>query len=141
MTFSGSSLFGQTAIMAPLTAVTATVCGYAKSLGHLVMAVSCLLGYAVVYVSADGSEYQLEQTSAVRMVLFFVGLAFLAAYWLSRRPIVSIQAGDSLMGLVFKRSLIENVDVDFEKARLAIEAVNMAVLAAQQGKTAGTPRA
>jgi len=141
VTFSGSSLFGQMHITVPLTAVSATICGYTKSLGKLLMGIGCLIGYGFLYLQAGGSEYELGQTSGLRMVAFIVGMAFLVAYWLSRRLVVSVQAGDVTLGLVFKRSLIENVDVDFPKAQQAIERVNAALLRAQQGSaTASSAR-
>jgi hypothetical protein len=65
-----------------------------------------------------------------------IGGAFLVAYWLSKKIIISFEThGGLFLGLAFQRSLIENVPVDMEQARRAIRIVNERVVESQTRKT------
>ena len=52
--------------------------------------------------------------------------------WLSKKMTISFEtSGGMVMGLTFKRSVIENVAVDIQKARQAIEIINKNVINSQ----------
>lgn len=64
-----------------------------------------------------------------------IGLLFFIMYWLSKKIAISIQTkGGIIMGLIFKRSVIENVPIDIQKSLQAINIINENVIESQKLK-------
>jgi hypothetical protein len=71
----------------------------------------------------------------VLLLGLIIGGAMLIAYYLSKKIVISLEtSGGMVMGLSFKRSVIENVSVDIEQALRAILLVNQKVIEAQCGQ-------
>ncbi len=75
------------------------------------------------------------------IVGLLIGLLFFIAYWLSKKIAISIQTkGGMIMGLSFKRSVIENIPVDIQKAIQAITIINNNVIESQKLKIQLKPK-
>jgi len=125
VSFKSSSLFGQTHQVVPLPSVSSTHCGYSKPIGYLILGAIILIGGIITGLSQRGGG---------PLILFglIIGGIFLVAYYLSKKIVISIEtSGGILLGLSFKRSVIENVGVDIEQALKAIMIVNRKVIESQ----------
>jgi hypothetical protein len=121
VSFRSSSLFGERHWVAPLSNIASTHCGLYKPIGYLV------IGIAIVLIGVFA-----EPIGEIKFSLIFLGLVLIIIYILSKKLAVSLEtAGGSIMGLNFKRSVIENIPVDINKARHAIELINRKVIEAQ----------
>ena len=121
--FKSSSLFGQTNYVAPLSSVSSTHCGYSKPIGFLILGVIIIIGSITGGIGLYG-----VYKYVVIFLGILIGLLFLFLYWLLKKMVISLQTyGGLIMGLTFKRSIIENVAVDIEKAIQAIQIINMRV--------------
>ncbi|WP_028895466.1 zinc ribbon domain-containing protein [Syntrophorhabdus aromaticivorans] len=123
--FKSSSLFGQKHVVAPLTSITHTQCGYSKPIGLLIVGglfiITGLCGAVTDHGGAAGLVFSL-----------LVGIAFLVGYWLLKKMTIMIETqGGTFMGLTFKRSVIENVSVDIGKVLETIRLINKKILEAQ----------
>jgi len=118
-----SSRFSQLHQVVPLTNVSSTHCGYSKPIGFLVFGVLFgLLGVATGFANQPGS-------GPAVIVSLIIGGLFLLGYFLSKKIFLSLQSdGGLVMGLVFKRSVIENVPVDINKALQTIRVINEKVI-------------
>ena len=68
----------------------------------------------------------------VILIGLIIGGLFLIAYYLSKKIVISVEtSGGMVLGLSFKRSVIENVSVDIEQALKAIRIVNQKVIESQ----------
>lgn len=122
--FKTSSLFGQVHQVAPLTSVSSSHCGYLKPIQFFIIG---------VIIAIAGLIAGLTQESGVPIVIsLIVGICFIVAYFLLKKMTFVIEThGSSVMGLTFKRSIIENVDLDIEQALNAIEILNEKVIESQ----------
>lgn len=123
--FKSASLFGQSYQIAPLPSVATTCCSFAKPFGLLLMGVLSFVG-GIIGAANDGGAGA-----------FFLGLlfsvGFLVAYGLSKKMMISVESsGGAVMGLTFKRSVIENVAVDISKVKRSIEIINDLVCKSQR---------
>jgi len=118
LSLQSASLSGEVQRLAPLACIASTNCGFLKPIFLLVMSVLfVLLGLVGFGVSRGGS--------GILLFGLIIALVFFALYSLNKKIVISIETtGGSFMGISFKRSIIENVPVDFEKARQAILALN-----------------
>jgi hypothetical protein len=123
--FKSSSLFGQINQVAPLPNIASTHCGYSKPIGYLMVGAVIFLGSILMGMRSD-------RGAGVFMFGLIIGGILLIAYWLSKKMTMSIETtGGMIMGLTFKRSVIENVSVDIEKAMQAIGIINKKVMESQ----------
>ena len=125
VSFKSSSLFGQTHQVVPLPSVSSTHCGYSKPIGYLVIGVIFLIG---------GILTGLNQYNGGLIIIIGVilGATFLLAYYLSKKIVISLEtSGGIVMGLSFKRSVIENVSIDMEQALKVIGIVNHEMIKSQ----------
>jgi hypothetical protein len=130
LSFRSSSLFGQIHRVASLPNISSTHCGYSKPIGYLIIGV--LIGLAGVVAGFALSAAHASGSGLVGLSLIVIGLVFIVAYFLSKKLAISVEtSGGMVMGLTFKRSVIENVPVDIEKAFLAIQLINRQVVQAQ----------
>jgi len=119
-----SGLQGRRQEMAPLSGIASASTGYEKSLWTLLSGVA-VLGYGLFRGFADDSKFALATGLAL-------GGALLIKYWLSKRLHVAVETnGGRFIGLTFKRSVIENVVVDFEKCSSVIDVLQRLILASQ----------
>ncbi len=123
ISFETSSRFGQLHQVVPLTNVSSTHCGYSKPIGLLILGV--LFGVGGIL-----SGFSRQSGSApVVLVLLIIGGLFVIGYLLSKKIVLSLQSdGGMVMGLAFKRSVIENIPVDIQKALEAINIINEKVI-------------
>jgi hypothetical protein len=133
--FKSSSLFGQIYQVSPLPSVSSTHCGYSKPIGYLIFG-AIFMGGGLLWGSAQ------YQGGGIMLGGLLIGLVFFIAYWLSKKIAISIQTkGGMIMGLSFRRSVIENIPVDIKKAMQAISLINKNVIASQKVKLPLRPKA
>ena len=126
ISFRSSSLFGQTHQVAPLPSIASTHCGYSKPLGYLIVGIIFVVGGIFSGLAQRGD-------GGILFILLIIGVIFLIAYWLSKKMTITLDtSGGMRMGLSFKRSVIENVPVDIEKAVQAINIVNKKIIESQK---------
>lgn len=117
VSFKSSSLSGETHQVVPLASVSSTHCGYSKPTGLLIIGALILIGGLIARQFVVG---------------LLLGGLLLLAYWLIKKITISVEtSGGLIMGLAFKRSVIENVSVDIEQALKAIRIVNDSVVKSQ----------
>ena len=123
VSFRSSSLFGEIHQVAQLSSISSTHCGLFKPLGYLIVGIVIALGGVVAGLAGLGQAM---------LPLIVLGFVFIVAYFLSKKLAISLETnGGMLMGLIFKRSVIENIPVDVKKALLAIQLINRKVGEAQ----------
>jgi hypothetical protein len=139
ITFRSASLFGQTYQVVPLTSVSSTHCGYSKPIGYLIvgaifMIYGILSGMRIITASLaqEGGGTFILIGLAIILIGLAIGGIFMIAYYLSKKIVISLEtSGGMVLGLSFKRSLIENVSVDIEQSLKAIQIVNQKVIESQ----------
>lgn len=136
-TIRSASLGGTQFTFVPLAKISSTACGYQRSILAFAFAVYfgiiCVLNvFGAMFVSSSGGEM-----GEAFFALVVAGIAA-GVYFLSKRIVISAESMHP-HGLVFKRSVIENVSVDLPEAIRAIAIINARVLAAQAGHRATTP--
>jgi hypothetical protein len=114
LTFKSSSFFGTTYNTVPLTMISSTHCGYTKSAELLILGlIFTLVGLPTI-------------------ILSIFGIILLIGYWLSKQLTIYIETtGGMLIGLSFKRSIIENVQIDIDDALKTTHLINRLVLYSQ----------
>jgi len=123
-----ASLSGTAHIYVPLSQVTATVCGYHRSLLALGFTILFGVGFVLNLLTGFFGQNNSDLTQAFGF-LIFAGIAALV-YYLSKKIGISLETMEPHR-VVFKRSVIENVSVDLPQALRAIAVINARVLAAQ----------
>lgn len=112
-----SSLFGQDTFCVPISKVSSTSCGFRKPFHFLVLGVLSVLAGLFAGIA--------QNSFAVFLIMALVGLAFVAVYFLKKTIYISVQSSGSInLGIKFKRSVVENVDVNIEKAKEAVAILN-----------------
>lgn len=120
ISFQSSSLLGETIHIAPLTSIASSFSGFMKPIGYIILGVMFILGGFMFGLL--GFFFGL----IIGVVLFYV-------YSLKKLFIVTIETHGSMkMGLIFKRSVIENVAVDINLVQKAITVINDQILMAQK---------
>jgi hypothetical protein len=118
VSFKTSSLMGQIHQVVPLSSVSSTHCGFSKPIGYFILGVFFILGGLLSGLGQRGG-------GVVILIGIILGGIFLIAYYLSKKIVISIEtSGGIVLGVSFKRSVIENVGVDINKALKAIMLVN-----------------
>jgi ribosomal protein L40E len=128
--FKSASLFGQSYSSVPLPSVSSTHCGYSKPLGFLVFGVFFIL-FGIFFGMVIAS-----QSGGAGILIFVLGLIFgvlfLILYWLRKKIYIAIHTKGGLsLGLSFKRSIMENISVDFEQAVRVIKIINRKITGSQ----------
>jgi len=117
-------LQGRRQEMAPLSGIASASAGFEKSFWTLLSGLAAV-GYGLFRWYAYDSKFALV-TGLV------IGGALLIKYWLSKRLHVAVETnGGRFIGLSFKRSVIENVVVDFEKCSSVVDVIQQLILASQ----------
>jgi len=106
----------------PLPATSGISGGYTKPFRLLVMAGVVFVGSIILGANAGATSL---------LIGIAVSGALLLAYVLKKEMGLHVQnGGDKLWGLNFKGSVIENVAVDIDRVKQAVELINVAVLRA-----------
>ena len=135
-----ASLSGLQDVYIPLGQISATVCGFQRSILAFAFAVYFSAQFLLTLVTGiflGAGQETLAASSAVLTGLGFVGFGYLVfaaiaalVYFLSKRIGITIETAH-LYGIAFKKSVIENVSIDMPEATRAIGVINSRVLAAQ----------
>ena len=126
VSFRSASLFGQTNQVAPLSSISSTHCGYSKPIGYLILGVIFIFAGVFTGLSQRGG-------GVILISGLILGGVLLVAYFLSKKMTISLEtSGGIIMGLVFKRSVIENVAIDIQKVVQTIRIVNENVIKSQR---------
>lgn len=121
-----AGLMGQMQEVCPLTSISTVHCGYRRPIWYLIFSVAALLIGLFAWASED-------QGFKFFIIGFLVGLALICAYILLKKISIEIHTrGGLFIGLIFKRSIIENIAVDIEQARKVISVITDLVNAAQK---------
>lgn len=95
-----ASFFGEISYLTPITKIASMRSGYAKPVQLLIAAIATI--WTVI-----------------------LPIVFLVLYFLEKRIIVQVETtGSTVYGIAFKRSLIENVPVDVDKAKAVVAIIN-----------------
>lgn len=123
--FKDASLFGQQNSVVAINSISSIHCGYRKPIGYLMLSVIFPLAGLWLWLSGGGF--------GIFFGGLFLGVIFFVGYFLLKKILILIitRAGTPI-GLVFKRSVIENVAVDIEQARLAINIINNMIVSSQK---------
>lgn len=124
-----SSIRGQHHSVVSLASVSSLHCGYIKPIWPLVVGAICLLG-GVASALKPYQEFGARLGSLAGGIV--VGGLFLLFYWLSRKINITLQArGSAWLGLTFKPSVIENIQVDIDQSKKVIGIIHALVMKAQ----------
>lgn len=128
--FRNSSLFGEANSVVPLPSISSTHCGYSKPLGFF------FFGVLFIFFGIFSGIGIAFANGALGMLIFIlgiiVGVIFIVLYRLSEKIYISIQTkGGLYLGLAFKRSIIENVSIDFNQAMKVIKIINIKITGGQ----------
>ena len=119
------SLYGQISNLVPVHEICRVFGGYTRNISLLISGALLVLGGVVM------SIYNSSSTLLILGVV--IGIILMIAYVLEKKLSVFIETtGGSMMGLSFKRSVIENIPVDIEKVKSAINLLNYIVLQSKQ---------
>ncbi|MBM4371231.1 MAG: zinc ribbon domain-containing protein [Deltaproteobacteria bacterium] len=136
ISYRSASLSGEDHLTVPTPCIATLSCGFNKPLGYLVAAVVALIGgvYAGMTIRELGSKAMLA--GLLGAVLFLVG------YFLSKKIYISvITNGGNIIGIRFKRSVIENIAVDIDKVKDIIALMRKNVVMSHGFVLPGTPPA
>ncbi len=128
--FRSSSLFGEANSTVPLPSVSSTHCGYSKPLGYLFFGIFLVffgIFFGIAIASINGALGML-----IFILSIIIGGILFVLYWLSKKIYISLQTkGGLYLGLAFKRSVIENISIDFDQAMKAIKIINIKITGGQ----------
>lgn len=127
-----SSLFGKTCQVIPLPSVSRTHCGCSKSLGYLIVGVFFIFVGILWFLYPPFLRELGLRDNRGAVIGLLIGIIYLIAYWLSKRILFIFEtSGGTILKVIFKRSIIENVPVHTEKVLKAIRMVNQKVTESQ----------
>ncbi len=116
-----SSFFGRQTINIPLVAMTGVIGGFQKPKS---------LFFAILAVLIGGISLSVEAGMGAAIASFVIAAILTVIYMLKQEMALNVQnGGDTLWGLSFKRSVIENVTIDIDKVNEAVSLINKNVLA------------
>lgn len=118
LAFKSSSLLGEFNQVIPLRSVSSTHCGYSKPIGYLVISAVFILWGIFSVLGSDG-------LTAPFVFGILTGAIFIYIYTLSKKISITFETnGGLVMGLTFKKSIIENVEINIQKAIKVINITN-----------------
>jgi ribosomal protein L40E len=100
----------------PLTCVSSSYCGYSQSIIALILGIFfSIIGFFMLLINSIRME---------GVFLLFFGIILLIAFFLSKRLFLTVETRGGLTPYIkFKRSIIGNVPVDFNKAKSVVEII------------------
>lgn len=140
-----ASLSGTQVTYIPIGKITASVCGYQRSIVAFGFATLFICGFVMqlwsgLLDSAVSANAVVGDIIAAIAFLILAGISGLV-YYLSKKISIAVESMHS-HGVIFKRSVIENVTVDLPEALRVAALINKQILAAQTvGAIAGVPDA
>ena len=127
-----ASLSGTKIEYIPLEDIRATICGYYRSMSALIVAALFGVGFVLAgligFLDSNREDAGSEMQAAFGCLV--VAAIALLIYFLSKRISIIIDNGN-YYGVLFKRSVVENISVDLPQAQRAISVINARVLAAK----------
>lgn len=146
-----ASLSGFRHVNIPLHHIGATICGYQRSIIALAFAMFFTTGFVLNLATGllGGDRNAFEVSMAGSFSSMILAAISILIYFLSKRVAIGVET-EHRYGVIFKRSVIENVSIDLQQALAAITVLNARVLAthssgapsnrpASQGRTDFTP--
>jgi len=140
-----AGLHGISSEYVPLHNVASSDCAYFRAFYALVAAflVYAMGGimFLVTFYSTSASDYDrqsdLGNLDALLWTTIVVGTAFYLVYALSKRILIAIEtSGGKLIGVAFKRSVVDNVPLELDQARQAVALLNNRLLLTHEGPQA-----
>jgi hypothetical protein len=132
--------FGFESLYAPLAELTASACSYYRAFWVLVLSLAFYLyGLASLFLAISKSEDYTRQrdlagASDTLWACLILGTLCYIWYALSKRVLISVVArGGVSLGISFKRSIVENVGVEMNKAVVAVDLMNARILTRNSG--------
>lgn len=127
--FRSASLSGQFWQTAPMNKIASIHNGYYKPISNLIMAIVFFIG-GIVGAVAIPSQGSLHPSTYVLVGCWLIAIILVINYALSKKMTIIIHTVGGLpMGLIFKRSVIENVAVDIQRVQKAIKLFSDRLLA------------
>lgn len=137
--FRTTSLFGEADTVLPVTQCSSVSCGYKRPIACLIVAavlfaVALVLflspatrpGYGVYNRNYAGDAQALR---VLGLVFGLLALVLLIAYVLRKSMyLLFVSSGGTAFGIEFRRSIIENVAVDINKVRAAVQVVSSQIV-------------
>jgi hypothetical protein len=116
---------------APMTDVCSSMCYFYRAFSILVLSFLCyaagLLNFLTAALRSNDYARQvaLREASTSLWISLSAGTLLYVWYVLSKRVIIAVRStGGDVLGISFKRSIIENVGVDLKRAMEAVDLVN-----------------
>jgi hypothetical protein len=127
------TLFGQIHTVIPLSQISVTHGGYAKSVVALVLFLLFGVGYVLDgFILLFGGKDTFQFGVILILSGIIIGAVCAYFYWFRRRLTIAVKPiGGDLVGVTFQRSIIENVPVDLEKTLEAVGLLHRKVIASQ----------
>ena len=100
----------------PLTCVSSSYCGYTQSIIALILGIFfSIIGFFMLMINSIRLQ---------GLFSLFFGVILLIAFFFSKRLFITVETRGGLTpGIKFKRSIIGNVPVDFNKAKSVVEII------------------
>jgi ribosomal protein L40E len=97
----------------PLTCVSSSYCGYSQSIMAFIVGIFfSIIGFFMLIISSIRVE---------GFSLFIIGIILIISFFFSKRLFITVETkGGMTPGIKFKRSIIGNVPVDFNKAKSVV---------------------
>jgi hypothetical protein len=132
VTIRTANLSGLQYIYIPLGKVTASVCGYQRSILAFGFALLFTLDFILSLLSGFLGSNRNESAADMGRAFGFLVLAAIAAlvYYLSKKIAIAVESMHT-HGIAFKQSILGNVSVDLDQALRATELINARIQAAQ----------
>jgi ribosomal protein L40E len=110
------SMQGNVNHVIPLTCVSSSYCGYSQSIIALILGIFfSIIGFFMLIINSIRIE---------GLFSLFFGIILLIAFFFSKRLFITVETRGGLTpGIKFKRSIIGNVPVDFNKAKSVVEII------------------
>jgi hypothetical protein len=123
--FKSTSLYGQVNNLIPLTSISSTNCGYSKPFSYIILSIISLFGGLFLLFSRMNKTYYIGS--------FLISGLFILGYILEKKLIISVETyGGQVIGLIFKRSVIENLPIDINSTINATNLINLKVINSQK---------
>ena len=131
--FRKGSLYGEITSMMPLTCVASAHAGFAKPIQYLIAAGAVFLASIGGAIGGHRDLGGHGGGAAFALLGLIVAVVFVVAYFLSRKMAVYVESsGGATFGLIFKRSIIEGVEVDINKVKALVDIIRELVINCQQ---------
>ena len=123
ISYKTSDLYGETNLFFPITKIASTQCGFLKPIQYLFIALALFIVDLYLHFSIRGG------IGLIFWVFVVIALCFIIAYFLEKTITIGVESsGGQKAEIVFKRSVIEGVSIDINKAREALKLINNTII-------------